>query len=267
MQIRKLEEMLEVVLIERRKRNVTLTAAGKVIVAQARAVVGEHQRLKQLAAQYSDPMGGDLHLGVIPTIAPYFLPKAVPWIKHDFPNLQVNINECQTEVILRLLDSGDMDAAILALPTGENSLFEAPLYREPFLFTVNSQHKKANRKSVVLDDLKNEQVLLLDDGHCFRDQALEICNSHEAVANTNFRASSLETLREMVAVNVGVTLMPALAVRQDVNVRYIRFKPTQPFRQIGLVWRKTCPLTKLLQHLRNVLDDALQRDTTFEVFN
>ena len=265
MQVRKLEEMLGVILIERRQRNVTLTAAGKAIVVQTRAVLNEQHRLMQLADQYSDPMGGDLTLGVIPTIAPYFLPKALPWIKRNLSKLAVNINECQTAVILRLLDAGDMDAAIMALPAGEDGLLENPLYREPFLFTVNSEHAKAKRKTVVLDDLKDEQVLLLDDGHCFRDQALEICNSHEAVANANFRASSLETLREMVAVNMGVTLMPALAVRPEPKVRYIPFKPIQPFRQIGLVWRKSSPRVDLLEKLSSVLNDALQHDATLKI--
>lgn len=253
MQIRKLEEQCDVILVERGSRTVRLTAAGKAIVKQAERVLDESNKLMQLATQYRDPFGGELKMGVIPTVAPYLLPKILRLIYKRFPNLAINLAEAKTSEIHHALEVGELDIGILALPTKKERFIEKQLYREPFLVAMSSRHPKVNTKRMRLSDLENEQVLLLEDGHCFRDQALEICNSHFAVENTNYRASSLETLREMVAVNAGITLIPELAVRRSGGVKYVPFRKPVPYRDIGLCWRASSPRQELLNEMVNLL--------------
>ncbi|MDH3644219.1 MAG: LysR substrate-binding domain-containing protein, partial [Gammaproteobacteria bacterium] len=224
-QIKKLEEELGVTLIERTNRQVMLTPLGENIVEQAHKVLREVGELVHMAEEHRDPYGGEFRLGIIPTVAPYLLPKILGPMHKAFPNLRIQLMEGQTAAISRVLREGDLDAVIVALPLDEENVTEAPLYREPFYFAASRKHPKAGKKTVTLSDLDHEEVLLLEDGHCLRDQALEVCNSHNAVENTNFRATSIETLRQMVAADVGITLMPELAVTQKSGpVRYIPFK-------------------------------------------
>ncbi len=263
-QVKKLEEYLGVTLIERTNRQVLLTPVGEAVVRQAKRVLGDLSELVQLAEQFQDPLGGELRLGIIPTVAPYLLPKILPRIRKAFPSLKLQLIEAQTSVITEMLKLGELDALILALPVEEEHLTEALLYREPFYLAVGQRHPKAGAKSATLADLNEEQVLLLEDGHCLRDQALEICNSANAVENTNFRATSLETLRQMVSADIGVTLMPELALgnvrssndssakstRQSSDgVSYIPFRKPVPHREIGLVWRQSSTRSELLEKM------------------
>jgi LysR family hydrogen peroxide-inducible transcriptional activator len=258
-QLKKLEAELGVTLIERTNRQVLLTPVGERVVAQAQRVLREADRLSQIAEEFADPLGGDFRLGVIPTVAPYLLPRILTPIRKALPTLRIQLTEAQTAVIVEMLREGDLDAVILALPLDEENLVEHLLYSEPFLLAVSRNHPKAGRKRVSVDDLDDEQVLLLEDGHCLRDQALEVCNSHNSVENTNFRATSLETLRQMVAADVGITLMPELAVpsRAQGDVRYIPFRGEVPHRDIGLCWRRSSPREALLERLAEVLSTAL----------
>lgn len=257
-QLKKLEEELGVTLIERSHRQVMLTPVGEDIVARAQQVLRDVNELVHTAEEYSDPFGGDFRLGVIPTVAPYLLPKILGPMRKAFPKLKIQLTEAQTAVISRMLRDGDLDAVILALPLEEDSVVERELYREPFYFAASKDHPKARGKSVSIDDLDNEEVLLLEDGHCLRDQALEVCKSHNAVENTNFRATSLETLRQMVAANVGITLMPELAVpARPGSVRYLPFRGNPPYRIIGLCWRQSSTRAALLEQLADVLSDAV----------
>jgi len=258
-QLKKLEDELGVVLIERTNRQVMLTPVGERIVAQARRVLQEVHQLVNIAEEHRDPYGGEFKLGIIPTVAPYLLPKILGPMQKHFPKLRIQLTEGQTAVISRQLREGDLDAVILALPLEEESFVERLLYREPFYFAAAKSHPKAGKKQVTLADLDDEQVLLLEDGHCLRDQALEVCHSHNAVENTNFRATGIETLRQMVAANVGITLMPELAVpARSGTVRYIPFKGEPPHRNIGLCWRSTSTRATLLEQLADVLVEALQ---------
>lgn len=257
-QLKKLEEFLGVTLIERTSRQVLLTPVGEAVVAQAQRVLRETDQLVQIAEQHRDPFGGDFRLGIIPTVAPYLLPKVLPVIRKSFPKLNIKLTEAQTAVITRMLKAGELDGIILALPVEEEHLSEVQLYEEPFYLAVAKDHPKAGRKTVLVDDLDDEQVLLLEDGHCLRDQALEVCNSHNAVENTNFRATSIETLRQMVAAGAGVTLMPELAVpKRGGAVRYIPFRGTPPGRHIGLVWRTSAPRSELLGRMGEALSGVL----------
>ena len=259
-QLKKLEEFLGVTLIERSSRQVMLTPVGERVVAQAQRVLRETDDLIRIAELERDPRGGDFRLGIIPTVAPYLLPKILPVIRKQFPSLRLLLTEAQTAVGTRMLKQGDLDAMILALPTEEEHVTEASLYVEPFYFAAAKQHPKAKRKHVSLADLEDEQVLLLEDGHCLRDQALEVCNTHNAVENTNFRATSIETLRQMVAANVGITLMPELALgNKSGPVRYVPFSGKPPSREIGLVWRDTSTRSELLVELAACLADNPRR--------
>jgi LysR family hydrogen peroxide-inducible transcriptional activator len=257
-QLKKLEETLGVTLIERTNRQVMLSPAGEKIVEQAHRVLREVNALTAIAEQFSDPRGGEFRLGIIPTIAPYLLPKILTPLRKAFPTLRLQLTEGQTAHITRLLKQGDLDAVLLALPLNEENVQEHRLYEEPFYFAASKQHPKAKRKSVSLSDLHGEDVLLLEDGHCLRDQALEVCNSQRAHENTNFSATSIETLRQMVAANVGITLMPELAVpARDGSVRYLPFTGKPPHRQVGLCWRTTSTRVELLEEFAEVLSKAV----------
>ena len=249
-QLKKLEEFLGVVLIERSNRQVMLTPVGESIVAQAQQVLREADQLVGIADAHRDPFGGEFKLGLIPTIAPYLLPKILVPIRKAFPNLNMQLTESQTSVLLALLKRGDIDAAVLALPHDEDFLDDAFLYREPFYLAVSKQHAYAKRKTVNLKDLDGQDVLLLEDGHCLRDQALDVCHAQGAVENSNFRATSIETLRQLVVADVGVTLVPELAMlgRQS-GLAYVPFKGQAPHRDIGLCWRNTSTRAGLLQEM------------------
>lgn len=259
-QIKKLEEELGVTLIERTNRQVMLTPVGERIVAQAQRVLREVNQMVHIAEEHKDPYGGEFRLGIIPTVAPYLLPKILGPIKKAFPKLSIQLTEGQTAVISRLLREGDLDAVILALPLDEENLVQQKLYTEPFYFAASKNHPKAGRKSVRLDDLDHEQVLLLEDGHCLRDQALAVCSSHNAVENTNFRATSIETLRQMVAADVGITLMPELAITpRGGTVRYVPFEGERPHRDIGLCWRSSSTRGELLTELARLLKSTMKQ--------
>ncbi len=255
-QLKKLEEFLGVTLVERNNRQVMLTSVGESIVQQAQRVLRETNQLVAIAEAHRDPYGGEFRLGLIPTIAPYLLPKILTPLRKAFPNLRIQLTESQTAVLTQMLKGGALDAVILALPMEDDQITEVLLYREPFYMAVSKQHPHAKRKSVGLADLDGEDVLLLEDGHCLRDQALAVCNSHNAVENTNFRATSLETLRQMVSANVGITLMPDLAkVGRGTGINYIPFKGKPPARDIGLCWRGTSTREALLQDMAKLLSE------------
>ncbi|MYH16959.1 MAG: LysR family transcriptional regulator [Gammaproteobacteria bacterium] len=260
-QLKKLEETLGVTLIERNRRRVILTPVGESIVAQADTVLQNVDQLLRLADEHRDPLGGDFRLGLIPTLAPYLLPLVLAPVRRALPKLRMQITEGQTARITGMLRAGALDAVVLALPLPEEDLVQTPIFDEPFHFAVSVRHPKASRAAIDEAELEQEEVLLLEDGHCLRDQALAICKSRNAVENTDFRATSLETLRQMVAADVGVTLMPELAITDAAGgVRYIPFSGTNPpHRTIGVCWRSSATRTPLLKELTEVLTRAVDR--------
>lgn len=258
-QIKKLEDTLGVTLIERTNRRVMLSPAGEQIVPQAQRILREVNTLTGMAEQHRDPLGGDFKLGVIPTVAPYLLPRILRPIEAEFPNLRLLLTEAQTASLVRMLKQGELDAVLLALPLKEENIEECQLFREPFYFAVPEDHDKAKAKTVDPSDLEGEAVLLLEDGHCLRDQALEVCNTHRATENANFRATSIETLRQMVGAGIGTTLIPELAVGlgDASSISYVPFAPDAPFRDIGLCWRSTSTREPLLTRLGEFLGKHL----------
>ncbi len=259
-QIRKLEDELGVALVERAPRRVMLTPAGRDIAERARRILAEVDQLKESARRTRDPEAGTVRLGIFPTLGPYLLPHVVPKIRTRFPRLELLLVEEKTAMILRQLREGRLDAGVLALPLHDEQLQIEFLFEEQFLLAVPQAHPFALRGALSLHDLAHESLLLLEDGHCLRDQALDVCALAGAGEKTGFRATSLETLRQMVAANVGITLLPALSVKPPVArsdaIHLLRFRDSRPSRQIAMVWRRSSAmgefLLKLAQLLRTV---------------
>lgn len=256
-QIRKLEEALGATLIERAPRKVMLTAAGKDAVHRARRILAEVDALKDAARRSADPAAGSLRLGVFPTLAPYLLPHVVPALHERYPQLELLLVEEKSDLLLQRLREGTLDAALLALPVHDEQLHAQCLFEEPFLLAVPDGHPLARHKTLGIDDLDAESLLLLEDGHCLRDQALDVCRLSGAREKSGFRATSLETLRHMVAAGVGITLLPALSVQEPVarlpGVRLVKFRKPAPSRRIALVWRKSSALEPFLLTLADAL--------------
>lgn len=242
-QLKKLEIYLGVQLIERQPNQVTLTEAGEQIVARARGILEASDELVALARSYRDPLAGRLRIALLPTIGPYLLPRVAARIRKALPRLELHLYEYQTAPMLEKLRQGEIDVGILALPVDLEGFDSRMLYEEPFTVALPEKHRLAARSSIRIADLAHETLLLLEDGHCLRDQALEVCSRvgvHEA---QDFRATSLETLRQMVATGSGITLLPELASRGAYgNARGVITRPFAnpiPVRRIGAVWRKS----------------------------
>jgi LysR family transcriptional regulator, hydrogen peroxide-inducible genes activator len=242
-QLKKLEQYLGVQLIERQPNNVSLTEAGEQIVARARRILEASEEVVTLARAHRDPLAGRLRVAFIPTIGPYLLPRVSQAIRKSLPRLELRLYEYQTAPMLEKLQVGEIDVGILALPVELEGLEARELYAEQFILAMPDRHRLAKRDTVRTDDLLGETLLLLEDGHCLRDQALEVCSRVGVEEKQDFRATSLETLRQMVATGAGVTLLPELASRGAYgNARGVEIRPfakPAPVRHVGAVWRKT----------------------------
>lgn len=252
-QIKKLEEELGVALVERAPRKVMLTPVGREVVERARRIIAEVEQMGEVARRSRDPEAGTVRLGLFPTLGPYLLPHVVPRIRKRFPQLELLLVEEKSDVLLQRLRDGALDAALLALPLHDDQLHAEFLFEEPFLLAVPESHPLASHGPLALDDLSSQTLLLLEDGHCLRDQALDVCRTAGAGENGGFRATSLETLRQMVAANVGVTLLPSLAVKPPVAqsdaICLLPFRDPQPSRRIAMVWRRSSAMSGFLMQL------------------
>ena len=259
LQLMKLEKELGVKLVERTNRKVFMTPMGKKIAARARTVIGGAKEIAAMALESQDPMAGELHLGVFPTLAPYLLPRIVADIMKAYPGLRLKLVEEKTEVLISRLNGADLDAAFLALPIKEEGLQAHYLMEEEFLLAVAKAHPWAKKKRVSRRELKNRDLLLLEEGHCLRDQALEFCGRVGAGEFPDFRASSMETLIQMVAADVGMTLIPKMAAKTGGPIAYIPFEGARPSRKIGIVWRKSSVRKNLLEDLKKRLASSLSQ--------
>ena len=250
-QIKKLEDELGVPLVERAPRKVMLTPAGRDAAERARRIVAEVEQMKEAARRSQDPEAGTVRLGMFPTLGPYLLPHVVPRIRARFPHLELLLVEEKSDVLLSRLREGKLDAGLLALPVADDQLHTEFLFEEPFVLAVPESHPLAQRGSLTLAELSHQQLLLLEDGHCLREQALDVCRLSGANEKSEFRATSLETLRQMVAADVGITLLPTLAVRPPVarspNIHLLGFSDSHPSRRIAMVWRKSSAMSGFLQ--------------------
>ncbi len=244
-QLKKLEQALGVQLIERAPNAVSLTQVGEEIVARARLILEASDEVVELARSHHDPLAGRLRVALLPTIGPYLLPEVAPVIRKALPRLQLHLYEYQTGPMLEKLHGGELDLGILALPVELAGLESRELYKEEFLLAVPERHPLASHERVRVADLRAETLLLLEEGHCLRDQALEVCGRVGVRDSQDFRATSLETLRQMVAAGAGVTLLPELAgrgaYRSGRGVVLRPFVRPAPARHIGALWRRTTP--------------------------
>jgi LysR family transcriptional regulator, hydrogen peroxide-inducible genes activator len=242
MQIRELERDLGADLVERRPGEVILTETGAEVARRAERVLAAARDLTDFARHSGRLLTGRLRLGVIPTLAPYMLPQILPALQTQFPELRVELRETQTRNLMDELGRGALDAVLLALPVDEHDVETLPLFDDPFLLAVPAGDTRAGMTRIDARDLKAERLILLEEGHCLRDQALAFCGAGRLPSGLG--ATSLSTVMQMVANGYGVTLLPRIALpveARDERVKVLRFRDPAPARQIGLAWRRTSP--------------------------
>ena len=259
--IKKLEEELDVRIFERGPNEVSVTPIGEEIVRQAQQVIEQAQGIRELAKRRKDPLTGPLRLGVIYTIGPYLLPDLVRQAIERVPQMPLMLQENFTTKLLDMLRTGELDAAILAEPFPDTGLAIAPLYDEPFMIALPKSHPLAKRKAISAEELKEEKMLLLGTGHCFRDHVLEVCPEYARFSTDaegmrkSFEGSSLETIKYMVASGMGITVVPQLAVAADgqAQVAYVPFTKPVPTRRVVLAWRRSFTRYEAIAALRNAI--------------
>src|SRR5216683_1952865 len=254
MQIKELEEALGAVLIERGARQVRLTKFGEDAALRVRDILRSVDELGDFARASRGWLAGQLHIGMIPTIAPYLLPKIIGNLSRMHPELDIQVRETLTPKLIQELAEGRLDTAIVALPVSEPSLTEVALFAEKFLLVRPGEDEGTPVPSN--ETLREMRLLLLEEGHCFRDQALSFCNMQTSPPREVLDANSLSTLVQMVGAGIGVTLIPEMAVAvetRSASVSVVRFKDPQPSRTVGMIWRKTSPLARQLLQISEVV--------------
>ena len=258
-QIKELEETLGMVLFERAARQVRLTAFGEEFAGRARKILQSSDEISDLARAWRDRLAGRLRIGVIPTIAPYLLPKLIGNLSRYHSELDIHVRETQTANLIQELSDGRLDTAIVALPISERAFKEVSLFSESFVLVrpeIDAASPVPNAK-----DLQKMRLLLLEEGHCFRDQALSFCSVGKATPSEGLDGSSLSTLVQMVGAGIGVTLIPEMAVPVETRsaaVSVARFKDPQPQRAIGMIWRKTSPLDTQLTQISQIVQQTAE---------
>jgi LysR family hydrogen peroxide-inducible transcriptional activator len=259
-QVKQLEGVLGVQLFERDRRRVLLTAAGAVVVAHARRVLLQIDDMIAAAKELTEPRSGTFRIGIIPTIAPYLLPDVVPAVRKRFPKLQLVFREEKTDAVVADLREGRLDAGLLALEADIGEWASGHITDDPFVVALPKGHPLSRKKRVAPSELEDEKVLLLDEGHCFRTQALAVCD-RAGTKETELRATSLSTLTQMVSSGAGITLLPQIAVavenrRCQLEVR--AFTAPAPHRTLALIWRPQSPFGETFRDLANVFRSAVQ---------
>ena len=258
MQVRKLEEELDVELFDRRAQPIKPTAIGQQIVAQARVLLREADQLRSLVDELHAGLQGSYRVGIIPTLAPYLLPLFLPGFAAAHPEVRLVIDERKTSRILKALRRGELDLGILVTPLDDDDLEEVPLFQEPFLAYLPLRHPLARRKRLRRTDIRDEALWVLGEGHCFREQTLSLCDRPSAGGHENllYESGSIETLKGMVQAGSGMTLVPELSVAPgDAHVR--RFEDPEPVRQVSLVVRRPFLRRKLLDTLARTIKSAV----------
>lgn len=256
-QVRRLEDSLRVALFERGPSGVVATSAGVEVVELSRRVLGTMDDVVAVARAMQDPLRGTVRMGVIPTVAPYMLPSVTERIRERFPDIRLLLREERTARLTSLLHEGRLDVLLVALESELGDVEVRPLFTDPFVLAVPEGHRLCQARRVALADLVGERVLLLEDGHCLRDQARAICDSAGAGELGDFRATSLSTLVHMVASGTGITMLPTMAVHASEHLgrslRLITFQQPVPGRTIALAWRRTSPLRSSFETLARTL--------------
>lgn len=261
MQIKELEDELKLALVERRKSGVELTEKGEEVAGRARTILASVRDLVDYAKGQEGVLAGVLKLGAIPSIAPYLLPAALPALHARFPDMSLQLRETVTETLVRELVSGDLDLLLLALPISHSEVETHHLFDDGFILATKAKPENAKLDFATQDMLMEDRLLLLEEGHCLRDQALSYCHMMTADARESFGASSLSTIVQMVANGYGITLLPEMAISSEVHrggeIRLLPFAAPEPKREIGLVWRKTSPRRAEFIQFGELLCDVL----------
>jgi LysR family transcriptional regulator, hydrogen peroxide-inducible genes activator len=248
MQIKKFEDNLGVQIFERSYGDIITTEVGKRIIEKAKNILHEYDDITNIANNYKNPFAGEFKIGAFPTLSPYLFPKVVHKISKKFPKLKLLLIEEKTEKLITMLKNGEIDAAYIALPNLDQDLEVEKIFEEPFLLAVSKNHELAKKKKVTKDDIKGKSLMLLEEGHCLRQQALEACSLLGTFEKEDFKATSLETLRQMVIAGAGITLMPEIAVQKEDKISYIKIV-NAPERAIGIYCRKSYTRKELIRKI------------------
>ena len=257
--IQKLEDELGVQIFERGKNEVSVTPLGMKIVEQSQRVLEEAEKIREMAKQGNDQMSGALHVGIIYSVGPYLLPDLVPALRKLAPNMPLVVEENITANLDTLLRNGKLDVIIIALPYGDSGIVTQPLYDEPFEVVVSNDHHWANRRNIKAQELSTEKVLLLDSGHCFSNQVAEACPDLNRKGADIQQGTSLETIRNMVASGLGITVLPASANSgryRSKLVKVIPFTNPSPSRRVALAWRKSFTRMQAIEALAEAITHA-----------
>ena len=259
MQIHELEQSLGLVLVERTRSGVQLTGKGAEIAARSARILGDVRDLVAYAQHSNRLLAGTLRLGVIPSVAPYLLPPLLPLLRDAYPDLELHVRETQTQPLTDELLEGKLDVLLLALPLKNPDLTNLPLFEDKFLLAVPKERKLSGRVRATKEFIEHERLLLLEEGHCLRDQALTYCSLQQVDAVNTFGASSLATIVEMVSAGFGITLLPEMSIgieERGRDITLVRFVEPEPFRTVGLVWRSTSPRTSDFEELGRLVKKA-----------
>lgn len=263
-QVKKIEDMLDILLFERGTKGLQITPVGEKVIDEAKKILHHAEVISDIAKCSQGYLVGTLQIGIIPTLCPYFLPSLVPPLQREFGKLNLTICEDMTDNLVTALRAFSLDALLVALPVAGHDLASLPLFEERFFFVCHPDHPLASLPEVAEDDLVDANLILLNEGHCLRDQALAVCRRQPrqgSLPGSDLRAASLETARQMVAAGMGCTLMPALSLTasrhlaMDVQVRPFRAKDAQ--RCVGLVWRRSSPRQADMRHLADFIQTHL----------
>ena len=257
-QIKKLEQTLNVTLFERTNRYVVLTEVAKQIADYARQIIYNVESIQEIAKNSTNTLERNFRLGAFPTLAPYIFPKIVPKIQNALPKLSLILIEKKTDYLVQKLKDGEIDAALLALPVPihDDSFFIQTLFKDDFYLAVSIKHELANSSIIEQEWLRDYSLLLLEEGHCLREQSLEVCKQYAIKTEKNFKTTGLETLKQMVKSNLGITLMPKIAMnKEEKDICYIPFKNPIPRRTIALIWRKASLKSNIVNQILDAIKD------------
>jgi len=256
-QIKKLEESLQIKIFERNNKRVMVTEEGRAVIESAQRILQEVETIKEIAEAARNPFAGKFRLGAFPTLSTYIFPDIVPQIKKLMPDLRLILIEEKTAVLIDKLHKGEIDAALLAMPVHEDFFEIKKLFDDRFFLAVPPTHPLTKNAEIEMEKLAKYCLLLLEEGHCLRDNALEACQQHNIPEEPDFRATSLETLRQMVKAGTGITLMPEIAINHsEMGIHYIPFKKPVPHRTIGLVYRKTSTKKEIIHNIEGILKSS-----------
>jgi len=256
-QIKKLEESLEIKIFERNNKRVMITEEGRSIIQSARRILQEVETIKEIAESARNPLAGKFRLGAFPTLSTYIFPGIVPQIKKLMPDLRLILIEEKTAILIDKLHKGDIDAALLSMPVHEDFFEKEKLFDDQFFLAAPPDHPLIKYSEIEMEELAKYRLLLLDEGHCLRDNALEICQQYNIPEEQDFRATGLETLRQMVKAGTGITLMPEIAINNpETGIHYIPFKDPAPHRTIGIFYRKTSTKKEIIHKVEGILKDS-----------